>query len=443
MMKLSGKNLLLVGLTLFSMFFGAGNLIFPPFLGAQAGTNTWIAMTGFAMSAIGFPILGVIAVARSGGLDKLAGRVHSWFAFGFTLLIYLSIGPCLAIPRTASTSFEMAVVPFLPKGVPVGGAQLLYSVFFFAAAYLLALRPDKLTDRLGKILTPCLLTLIAVIFAGCILKPAGHYGIPQEVYRSGALVKGFLDGYLTMDTIAALNFGIIISLNIQAMGIVKESSVVRETVKAGLVAGCILLLVYCSLAHIGAVTGGAYGVSENGARTLSQMVHFLYGDAGMVMLGLVFLIACLNTCIGLISCCSKYFCSILPVPGYRAWALVFAVASLLISNVGLSRILELSLPVLNAIYPAAIVLIILSFLHPLIIKAKAPRIYPCSIACTGLVSILMSLEQAGIPIAVLSPLVSRLPLYGVGLAWTAPAVVGAAGGLFLSLFDRKSNLNLK
>ncbi|MEF9917597.1 MAG: branched-chain amino acid transport system II carrier protein, partial [Lachnospiraceae bacterium] len=117
MQKLSNKNLLLIGITLFSMFFGAGNLIFPPYLGAQAGSLTWIAFLGFAISAIGLPILGVIAVAKSGGLSVLAGRVHPLFAPVFTLLIYLSIGPCLAIPRTASTSFEMAAVPFLPEGI--------------------------------------------------------------------------------------------------------------------------------------------------------------------------------------------------------------------------------------------------------------------------------------------------------------------------------------
>ena len=113
--KLSKQNLLLVGFTLFSMFFGAGNLIFPPFLGAQAGVMTWKAMSGFLLSAVGLPVLGVAAVALSGGIGKLAGRVHPAFAFLFTLLIYLSIGPCLAIPRTSSTSFEMTVFPVLEQ----------------------------------------------------------------------------------------------------------------------------------------------------------------------------------------------------------------------------------------------------------------------------------------------------------------------------------------
>ena len=179
--KLSKQNLLLVGFTLFSMFFGAGNLIFPPFLGAQAGVMTWKAMSGFLLSAVGLPVLGVAAVALSGGIGKLAGRVHPAFAFLFTLLIYLSIGPCLAIPRTSSTSFEMTVFPVLKQlGVSFNStvrgtgftvqtiAQFGYSVVFFTAAMAVAFRPDKLTDRLGKILCPTLLVLISVIFIGCL-----------------------------------------------------------------------------------------------------------------------------------------------------------------------------------------------------------------------------------------------------------------------------------
>ena len=158
---LRGKKLLLVGFTLFSMFFGAGNLIFPPFLGAQAGTALWLAFAGFAVSAIGLPIAGVAAVARAGGLPALAGRVHPRFAQVFAVLVYLSIGPCLAIPRTASTSFEM-LTPLVGRSTP---GQFIYSLVFFAAAYFVALKPEKLTQRLGRILCPALLVLIVVLFA--------------------------------------------------------------------------------------------------------------------------------------------------------------------------------------------------------------------------------------------------------------------------------------
>lgn len=434
MEKLPRQKLVLVGLTLFSMFFGAGNLIFPPLLGAAAGTNTWIALVGFSVTAIGFPVLGVVAVARSGGLDQLAGRVHPGFAFIFTLLIYLSIGPCLAIPRTASTSFEMAVVPFLGEGGSGALSQFLYSALFFSIAFVVALKPDKLTERLGKVLSPCLLALIVVIFIGCMVHPSGSYGAPGKGYDSNPFVKGFLDGYQTMDTIAALNFGIIISLNVITMGIKKESSVVRETIKAGFIAGGILLMIYSSLAHVGAVTGGTFGVAENGARTLNQAVSFLYGKAGVVMLAVIFFIACLNTCIGLISCCSKYFCSILPKISYRVWALIFASVSLVISNIGLNKILEVSVPVLTAIYPVAIVLILISFVFP--DGQKWKPVYVCSITLTGIASVLLSLEQAGLKF--LNAGLSGLPFYNLELGWIGPALLGVVIGIVVKIV-RKEN----
>lgn len=432
--KLSVQKRILIGLTLFSMFFGAGNLIFPPFLGSLAGTSTWTAMIGFAITAIGFPVLGVVAVARAGGFFYLAERVHPRFAFVFTLLNYLSIGPCLAIPRTASTSFEMAVVPFLGSG-NVQVAQIFYSAAFFVIAFVVALNPDKLTERLGKVLTPVLLVLIVVIFAGSLIKPPGLYGTPIKEYASGPLVKGFLDGYLTMDTIAALNFGIVISLNIKGMGVKKDSVVVGETINAGFVAGGILLLVYGALAHVGAVTGGAFGPAQNGAQTLNQAVSFLYGKTGLVMLAVVFFIACLNTCIGLISCCSKYFCTIVPGIGYRTWAVIFALSSFVISNVGLTKILQISVPVLSAIYPVAIVLILLSFGFQ---DGKRWRsVYVWSISFTGVISVLLSLEQAGV--TVLHQIMSKLPIYAAGLGWIVPALVGVVVGVVLAMLNKSES----
>ncbi len=438
MNKLSKNNLILISLTLFSMFFGAGNLIFPPFLGAQAGTNTWIAMIGFCISAIGFPILGVIAVAKSGGLKNLAGRVHPMFAAIFTFLIYLSIGPCLAIPRTASTSFEMAVVPFMSGNSNLNLMQIIYSVIFFCIALSLALYPDKLTDRLGKILTPCLLILIFIVFIGCLITPVGKYGLPLNEYASHPLIKGFMDGYLTMDTIAALNFGIIISLNIKAKGIQEEGSIVKETIKAGLIAGLVLLLVYISLAHVGALSGGTFGNSTNGAQSLTSIVYALYGKYGIIILAVIFAIACLNTCVGLISCCSEYFSTIIPSISYKKWAYFFAFVSMIISNAGLNKILEVSVPVLNAIYPIAIVIILLSFIHNLIKNYRF--VYPITILMTGLVSITYALFESKISIPVLTSLAYKIPFYSVGLGWIIPAIIGIFVGMIISISVNKRTL---
>ena len=426
MKKLSGKRQALVGFTLFSMFFGAGNLIFPPGVGAQAGTLTWPAMLGMAFSAVGLPVLGVVAVARSGGLAALGNRVHPLFSRVFTILAYLSIGPCLAIPRTASTSFEMAVPPFAGPDAPLGLLQLLYSLVFFAAALWVALRPEKLTDRLGKVMCPILILLIVVTFVGCLVNPLEGYGPPQDAaYAANPVAKGFLDGYQTMDTIAALVFGIIISLNIRAMGMEREEDVVKSTVRAGWIAGAMLLAVYSMLAHVGALSGGAFPGVANGAVVLTNIVPALFGKTGSLLLAAIFVIACFNVCVGLISSCGEYFSLLWPRLSYRGWAAMFAVVSMAIANAGLDLILRISVPVLGAIYPVAIVLIALSFFQKRLAEHRCA--YSVPVAVTGVCSVLFALKDLGVPI----PLLDAVPLASIGLGWVIPALLGILVGVLL------------
>ena len=428
MKKLSKRVQLLLGFTLFSMFFGAGNLIFPPGVGAQAGNLTWLAMAGMAVSAVGLPVLGVVAVALSGGLDTLGDRVHPLFSRVFTIVAYLAIGPCLAIPRTASTSFEMAVPPFVGADAPIGMLQILYSLVFFALALVVALRPEKLTDRLGKIMCPILLLLIVVTFIGTLVAPLEGYGVPQiELYPPAPVARGFLDGYQTMDTIAALVFGIIIALNIRARGVEEDSDVVRYTVRAGWMAGVLLLVVYAMLAHIGALSGGAFPGATNGAEVLTNLVPALFGTPGSVLLAAIFVIACFNVCVGLISSCAEYFNMICPKLSYRTWAILFAAVSMLIANAGLDLILSLSVPVLSIIYPVAIALIALALLHRWV--GRRPLVYPVTVLFTGVASILYTLRDLKVLPAVLSDLLGALPLAAQGLGALRPAV----GGLVVRL----------
>ena len=422
---LKGRKLLLVGFTLFSMFFGAGNLIFPPDLGAKAGTNFWPAFLGLAISAVGLPVAGVIAVARADGLDKLAGRVHPVFAQVFMILIYLSIGPCLAIPRTASTSFAM-LTPLLGSSA---GLQLGYSVLFFSAAFLVALHPDRLTRWLGRLLCPCLLVLILILFGGCLLHPlAAQYAAPTEAYRSAVVLQGVLYGYQTMDALAALNFGAVIAMNIRAQGVDREQDVQRSAIRAGLVAGGLLLAVYAMLGHAGALTGAAVPGLATGAEVLTVLAERLFGKAGLVLLAAIFMLACFNTCVGLIACVGEYFHTLLPRIPYPALAAFFAAASMLFSNLGLAEILRLSIPVLNALYPVAIVLITLSFVPGL---EQRHRVYPLCISCTAVQSI-----AAALPLGALSALANALPLAALGFGWVFPAVAGLLAGILLSCTEK-------
>ena len=433
-MKRTAHHRLLMILTVFSLFFGAGNLIFPPFLAAQAGQNTWPAMAGFCLTAVGFPVLGVMAVTRVGDLHRLAARVHPAFAAVFPLLIYLAIGPGLAIPRTASTSFEMVAQATLEGSTRLPLWQLAYSLVFFAVAGLIALKPDALTQRLGKMLCPLLLALIGALFVGCLLAPH-PYGAAAEAYQTHPVIQGFLDGYQTMDAIAALVFGSVIALNLRALGLTEARVIRTEAALDGVGAGVLLGVVYLCLAHIGGVSGGVWPGAKNGAQVLSQLAGSVYGRGGMALLAAIFVVACLNTCVGLLSSCASYFHQRLPKVSYPAWVALFALISVGISNVGLNQILALSVPVLNLLYPIVLVLILLACLP----KAEAlPLLYPITGWGTLAASAVLLAAESGVLPAALTEALHTLPLYAQGLGWLLPCLVFLALGAGLSLVKKRS-----
>lgn len=431
MKNLSRKDLVLVSLMLFSLFFGAGNLIFPPFLGQAAGSATWVAMAGFFITAVGFPILGVVAVAKSGGLYSLAKRVHPAFAAVFTVLIYLSIGPGLGIPRAGSLPFEMAVAPYLPESISTTLALFLFTLVFFSVAYWLSLSPAKLVDRMGKVLTPTLLVLISLIFIASIFRPIGAYGEATGEYVTSPFVKGFLEGYLTMDTIAALNFGIVISLAIKSRGVSDEKLVVSNSIKAGVIAGSLLIAIYAVLGHLGATSGGRFGTTANGAQTLTNVITYIFGKPGAVLLAVIFTLACLTTCVGLITSCSQYFATLTSKVSYKGFVRILALLSMGIANMGLTQILSISVPVLNAIYPIAIMLIVLGMMNR-VFKGNTMA-YRLTIIFTGVVSVVDALGQVEVGVEALTKLFERLPLYSQGLGWIVPAVVGMILGVLMNV----------
>ncbi len=435
MNNLSKKDLVFISLMLFSLFFGAGNLIFPPFLGQLAGNVTWISMLGFFVTAVGFPVLGVIAVAKSGGLHTLAERVNPLFASIFTVLIYLSIGPCLGIPRAGSLPFEMAISPYLPQSVSKPLALFIFTLVFFSIAYWISLTPAKLVDRMGKILTPTLLILISLIFIATIFKPLGSYGIATEEYINSPFVKGFLEGYLTMDTIAALNFGIVIALAIKSKGIKEEKAIISASVKAGIIAGILLIVIYSILAHLGASSGGRFGATENGAQTLTNIMSYIFGKPGAVLLAVIFTLACITTCVGLITSCSQYFSTLTSKLSYKNWVRILSISSMILANMGLTKILAISVPVFNAIYPIAIVLIVLAMIDKLFRGSTA--VYGLTILFTGIVSIFDALGQVGIEFGFIINLFNKLPLYSKGLGWVVPALIGIILGVLYKVVKEK------
>jgi len=427
MNNLSKKDTITIGLMLFSLFFGAGNLIFPPALGQAAGTNLTEALIGFILTAVGLPLLGVAAIAVSGNLETLTNRVHPVFALVFSTAIYLSIGPLLAIPRAASVAFEMGASPFLPDGAKAGGISLfLYTLLFFATVFWFCLHPAKLVDRFGKMLTPTLLLLIAAIFLGSMVNPLGEFASPAEAYENGPVFKGFLEGYLTMDALASLAYGIVIISAIEQRGIKEPKKLAFNTIKAGAIAGVCLGAIYVVLGYLGASSQSLPGSAENGGQILTAVVTHLFGKPGTVLLGAVFTLACFATSVGLVTSCSQYFSKIIPAVPYKAWIFILCVFSMAVANLGLTQIISISVPILIAIYPLAIILILLSFFHYAF--KGCSYVYRGSLLATSCVSIADSFKQIGVELEWLTAMYSHLPMYAEGIGWILPAAAGAAAG---------------
>lgn len=430
--KLTSKQSLFVGVTLFSMFFGAGNLIIPPLLGLQAGEAVVPAMVGFLVTGIGLPMLGIIAVGLAGTIRDLASRVHPLFAHVFVAAIYLAIGPCLAIPRTSSTSFEM-FEPLLPAGLSLEVARLVFSVVFFAVAYLLAMHPNALTRLFGRITGPALIALLVFVIGAALFDPASGLEAAHATYASAPAMSGFLTGYQTMDLLASLTFGIVIATNIRELGVTDDAGLTREVSRAGIFAGVLMGIIYCGLALVGVNIAAVLPGATNGAEILAASAGQHFGTVGTVVVAAIFLLACLNVCIGLISCCGTYFSDEFPRIPYRVWALGFAVFSCVVSNFGLDAILTFSVPLLNAMYPMAIVLVVMGMLHK--VCDGMPVVWPCAVGLTAVVSIVTSLRDAFFTGAWLP--FDVLPFADLGMNWVVPALLGALIGVVVSFAGKK------
>lgn len=281
MNTVSKKHIFFTGLMLFSLFFGAGNLIFPPMLGQNAGENFWPAMIGFLLTGVGLPLLTVIAISLSGnGMQQLASHVHPLFGIFFTVIVYIAIGPSMGIPRVANVAYEMGVSSFLPETIRSSSLVLfVYTIIFFTIVFWLSLNPSKLVDRIGNVLTPILLLSIFLLFVKSVFTPLGQSGPAMQEYQTSPIFKGFMEGYLTMDTISALAFGIIVVNAIRSKGVNDRKSIAIATAKAGLIAATGLVLVYGALGWLGA-TSVSLGYAKNGGQLLTVIVQQLFGPYG-------------------------------------------------------------------------------------------------------------------------------------------------------------------
>jgi LIVCS family branched-chain amino acid:cation transporter len=433
-MKFSNKDVLITGLALLAMFFGAGNLIFPPMLGLQSGEYFFWALLGFIVSGVGLPFLGVTAVAKAGGdLELLANRVNPAFSKIITTIAVLCIGPLLAIPRTAATTYEVAIAPLLqsPNAGTVKLALLFTTIVYFTITLFFVLRPSDILVSVGKILTPLLLIFLGIIIFKGVTNPLGSIG---EGSYTNPFSKGFLNGYNTMDAIASVIFGMIIVKGIKEKGVTNSSDIAKITIMAGMIAAGGLAFIYLGLAYIGA-TAGTIFTGDNPGEMLSFISEALLGTPGKIVIGIVMALACLTTAIGLVASCGEYFSRLTNNRlSYNTVAIITTLISLLLANMGLAKILLVSVPLLESVYPIIIVLIMLALFHNFFKGKREVYVYPVGVTITiVLADIIYSIGTSlGINFGFIKQLLNYLPLYQLGLGWFIPAILSAILAVLIS-----------
>ena len=445
--KLTFKQKLLVAGTLFGMFFGAGNLIFPVHLGQMAGSNVWPAIVGFIITAVGIPIFGVaaIGITHSDGLQALSSKVGKGYGIFFTCLLYLTIGPLFAIPRCATVSFTTGVTPMLGDGSKEWLALLIFSAIFFAFVLFFSLRPGKITLWIGKIINPIFLLFLAVLVIAALTHPSTSVSEvePAEAYKTGAFFSSFIEGYGTMDAIAGLAFGIVVIDVIRRMGVSDDNAVAYDVLGSGVLTGILMAVIYVVTILMGTQSRGLFETSDNGGIALTQIAGHYFGGVGQIILAITITFACLKTSIGLVTSCSETFVKMTHGKiSYPVWAVLFTLFSFAVSNVGLSAIIEYSIPVLMLIYPPAIALIALAFIGKHFQHDRAVYIAVMigtwAAAIFDFMKTLPAAVQASLHLEPLIAFADRyLPLFEKNLGWLLPALIGFVIGLAIHLSKKK------
>ena len=432
MRTLKPKQIVSLTLTLFAVFFGAGNMIFPLSMGQLAGKNFISALTGFILTDAGIALLGMIAVvlvgSEVGDLGKLVSKKFSIF---LSVCIYLLIGPLFALPRTGSVSFELAIKPYVPSN-SVWIASLIVTGIFFLVTYFLSSNPSKVIDIVGRILTPILLVCIVTLFFACFFHDKSAVGAiqygeipdPQGVYKDIPLFQGMIEGYNALDGPAGLVFAIIIINAVRDFGIESKKSIIKYTVICGIGAAVILSVVYFMLTYVGVVTLTPF---ENGGALLHAVSSDLLGTVGGVILGVAVLFACMTTAIGLTTSFSDYFHELFPSISYKKITALVCLFSFIISNIGLTQLVAISLPILMMIYPVTIVLVVLSFFNKYIQHRK--MVYICAMVFAFCVAFINAMENTALPLGVLVEWCRHIPFYNLKFGWVLPAILGALIGM--------------
>lgn len=437
--SLTFKETFLVGLLMFGLFFGAGNLIFPTMIGHESGGSSILSGLGFIITAATIPAIGIAAAALSRNKDMvtLATPVSKAYAIFYSVALYVSIGPAFAIPRNATVSFEIGIKPFIDPAYASMGLTA-FSFIFFLGVLVLSLKPAKAMDYIGKYLTPTFLVFLAFLLIAAIIIPVGGFmQFPaQGAYATKPLAQGFFDGYNTMDGLASVIFCLVIIEAVRKLGVTEPKDIAIETTKAGVVCIVAMAIIYGALTYMGAVSINLLPQVDNGGQIFAFMSGYYFGPYGQILLAIIVTLACFKTSIGLVVAGAEFFNRIMPKISVTAYICALTLISFLVANVGLSAIISGAIPVLFFLYPLTISLIVLALMYPWIGKSRYVYIFTTAFTFVAasfdlvkyMPEVISSLPAAKAYVGLAS---QCLPYYDLGFGWVIPAAIGFAIGYVL------------
>lgn len=409
-------DIAVIGLALFAMFFGAGNLIFPPYLGTNAGSEWFFGFLCFFIADVGLALVAILSMIKSGdvSIQGITGKLGSAPSVVINTLIVLCIGPFLAIPRTAATTFEMGVLPLFPFI-----NSWVFGLIFFGLVLLFTIRPSGVVDVIGKFLTPALvLCLVGMIVIG-FFDPIGDI---SSVAKFETAKEGIMAGYQTMDVMAAMVFIIIIISAARSKGYTKTKDTMNVVVKSSVFAAALLFIVYGGLAFLGATTSAGGFEQYNQTGLVVAITQSIVGSYGVLVLAVIVFFACLTTAIGLVSSCASYFEELTKGKlSYKTVVLAVVAFSYVVSNFGISTIISIAAPLLSLLYPVVLVMIFLNFFSS---RIRNNNIYVFAAAFALLASAAEVLTGFGFPL----DFIHKLPFGAFQCGWILPAFLGGIIG---------------
>lgn len=427
--KGSVKDIFVFGFALFAMFFGAGNLIFPPYLGIIAGPKWFTAFAGFTFSDAGLALLAVIAIALcQGKIMELFGRIGKVPAILLSFADIMCVGPLVIIPRTGATTYEMGITPLLGNNIPI----VAVVVIFFLLTFFLTVRPSKVIDIIGQVLTPFLIIALSVIIIKGIITPLGNP--VAEPMISSIFQRGIKDGYQTMDCFVSIAVGSVLMLTLVNKGYTEPKQQVKMLVKAGIIACVGLGLIYGGLTFLGSTVSTQYGLDVQQSKVIVNVTEALLGSVGKSILAVAVSLACLTTSIGLTSASAEYLTMLFNEKlSYSKFVAIVCIFSAVAATMGVSGLVKFAGPILDVVYPPSIVLIVLAFMKD---KIHSDLVYKTSTGMAFAIS-LMTVLSAKVPALEVLGFVTMLPGNDLGFNWVIPSLI--IGVLTYFITSRNSN----